>query len=106
MPAPTYNPDEVLQAHVTNLDSSPFLGRLALVRIFNGTLKKGQTVAWARQDGNIKNVRISELLATKALERVPAEEAGPGEIVAVAASKTLPLVKPDRRRKPQAAAAY
>ena len=110
VPAPTYNPDEVLQAHVTNLDSSPFLGRLALERIFNGTLKKGQTVAWARQDGDIKNVRISELLATKALERVPAEEAGPGEIVAVAGieditigetltdaenPKPLPLIKVD-----------
>jgi len=110
VPAPTYNPDEVLQAHVTNLDSSPFLGRLALVRIFNGTLKKGQTVAWARQDGDIKNVRISGLLATKALERVPAEEAGPGEIVAVAGieditigetltdaenPKPLPLIKVD-----------
>ncbi len=110
VPAPIYNPDEVLQAHVTNLDSSPFLGRLALVRIFNGTLKKGQTVAWARQDGDIKNVRISELLATKALERVPAEEAGPGEIVAVAGieditigetltdtenPKPLPLIKVD-----------
>ena len=110
VPAPTYNPDEVLQAHVTNLASSPFLGRLALVRIFNGTLKKGQTVAWARHDGEIKNVRISELLATKALERVPAESAGPGEIVAVAGieditigetltdaenPKPLPLIKVD-----------
>ncbi|MBF1656504.1 MAG: translational GTPase TypA [Rothia mucilaginosa] len=110
VPAPIYNPDEVLQAHVTNLDSSPFLGRLALVRIFNGTLKKGQTVAWARHDGEIKNVRISELLATKALERVPAESAGPGEIVAVAGieditigetltdaenPKPLPLIKVD-----------
>ena len=110
VPAPTYDPDEVLQAHVTNLDSSPFLGRLALVRIFNGTLKKGQTVAWARHDGEIKNVRISELLATKALERVPAESAGPGEIVAVAGieditigetltdaenPKPLPLIKVD-----------
>lgn len=110
VPAPTYNPDEVLQAHVTNLDSSPFLGRLALLRIFNGTLKKGQTVAWVRQDGQTKNVRISELLATKALERVPAESAGPGEIVAVAGieditigetltdsenPKPLPLIKVD-----------
>lgn len=110
VPAPTYDPSEVLQAHVTNLDSSPFLGRLALVRIFNGTLKKGQTVAWARHDGEIKNVRISELLATKALERVPAESAGPGEIVAVAGieditigetltdaenPKPLPLIKVD-----------
>ena len=110
VPAPTYDPNEVLQAHVTNLDSSPFLGRLALVRIFNGTLKKGQTVAWARHDGEIKNVRISELLATKALERVPTESAGPGEIVAVAGieditigetltdaenPKPLPLIKVD-----------
>ena len=110
VPAPTYDPNEVLQAHVTNLDSSPFLGRLALVRIFNGTLKKGQTVAWARHDGEIKTVRISELLATKALERVPAESAGPGEIVAVAGieditigetltdaenPKPLPLIKVD-----------
>ena len=110
VPAPTYDPNEVLQAHVTNLDSSPFLGRLALVRIFNGTLKKGQTVAWARHDGEIKNVRISELLATKALDRVPAESAGPGEIVAVAGieditigetltdaenPKPLPLIKVD-----------
>lgn len=91
VPAPTYNPDEVLQAHVTNLDSSPFLGRLALVRIFNGTLKKGQNVAWSRQDGQIKNVRISELLVTKALERVPAESAGPGEIVAVAGIEEITI---------------
>ena len=91
VPAPTYDPNEVLQAHVTNLDSSPFLGRLALVRIFNGTLKKGQTVAWARHDGEIKNVRISELLATKALERVPAESAGPGEIVAVAGIEDITI---------------
>ncbi|WP_237235489.1 GTP-binding protein, partial [Rothia nasisuis] len=91
VPAPTYNPDEVLQAHVTNLDSSPFLGRLALLRIFNGTLKKGQTVAWVRQNGETKNVRISELLATKALERVPAESAGPGEIVAVAGIEDITI---------------
>ncbi|MBM7051115.1 MULTISPECIES: translational GTPase TypA [unclassified Rothia (in: high G+C Gram-positive bacteria)] len=110
VPAPTYNPDEVLQAHVTNLDSSPFLGRLALLRIFNGTLRKGQTVAWVRHDGQTKSVRISELLATKALDRVPAESAGPGEIVAVAGieditigetltdlenPKPLPLIKVD-----------
>ena len=86
IPAPSYEDDGVLQAHVTNLDASPFLGRLALLRIFSGTLKKGQTVAWARKDGSLKNVRISELLATKGLDRVPAESAGPGEIVAVALS--------------------
>ena len=84
IPAPSYTEGEVLQAHVTNLDASPFLGRLALLRIFNGTLRKGQQVAWARQDGALKTVKITELLATKGLERVPAEEAGPGEIVAVA----------------------
>lgn len=84
IPAPSYDPQAVLQAHVTNLDASPFLGRLALLRIFSGTLRKGQNVAWARQDGTIKNVKITELLATKALERVPADEAGPGDIVAVA----------------------
>ena len=110
VPAPTNDPTEVLQAPVTTQGTSPFLGRLALVRIFNGTLKKGQTVAWARHDGEIKNVRISELLATKALERVPAESAGPGEIVAVAGieditigetltdaenPKPLPLIKVD-----------
>ena len=84
IPAPRYNPEGVLQAHVTNLDASPFLGRLALLRIFNGTLRKGQTVAWARQNGELKTVKITELLATKALDRVPTDSAGPGEIVAVA----------------------
>ena len=91
IPAPSYQEGGVLQAHVTNLDASPFLGRLALLRIFNGTLKKGQTVAWARQDGQLKNVRISELLATKGLERVPAEQAGPGEIVAVAGIEDITI---------------
>jgi GTP-binding protein len=91
IPAPTYDPAGVLQAHVTNLDASPFLGRLALLRIYNGTLKKGQTVAWARQNGELKNVRISELLATKGLTRVPAEEAGPGEIVAVAGIEEITI---------------
>ena len=84
VPAPRYDAEEVLQAHVTNLDASPFLGRLALLRIFNGTLKKNQQVAWARKDGTTKTVKITELLTTKGLERVPAESAGPGEIVAVA----------------------
>ena len=83
VPAPTYDDDAPLQAHVTNLDASPFLGRLALLRVHNGTIRKGQTVAWARHDGSITNVRIGELLATRALERVPTAEAGPGDIVAV-----------------------
>ena len=84
IPAPSYDPDAPLQAHVTNLDASPFLGRLALLRIHNGTLRKGQQVAWARHDGTLQNVKVTELLETKALERVPTEQAGPGEIVAVA----------------------
>ncbi|WP_345764082.1 translational GTPase TypA [Diaminobutyricibacter sp. McL0608] len=84
IPAPTYDPAAPLQAHVTNLDASPFLGRLALLRIFNGTLKKGQTVAWVRHDGDVHNVRVTELMITKALDRYPAESAGPGDIVAVA----------------------
>ena len=91
IPAPSYDPTGVLQAQVTNLDASPFLGRLALLRVFNGTLRKGQTVAWARHDGNLKNVRISELLATKGLDRVPAEQAGPGEIVAVAGIEDITI---------------
>ncbi|WP_077489979.1 translational GTPase TypA [Sinomonas mesophila] len=91
IPAPTYNPEGVLQAHVTNLDASPFLGRLALLRIYNGTLRKGQQVAWARQDGTLKTVKITELLATKALERVPADAAGPGEIVAVAGIEDITI---------------
>jgi len=84
IPAPTYTEGSPLQAHVTNLDASPFLGRLALLRVFNGTIRKGQIVAWARHDGTIQNVKITELLETKALDRVPTDSAGPGDIVAVA----------------------
>ncbi|GAA0741805.1 translational GTPase TypA [Dactylosporangium roseum] len=84
IPAPAYDENAPLQAHVTNLDASPFLGRLALCRVRQGTIRKGQTVAWCREDGSIHNVRISELLMTEALERKPAEEAGPGDIIAVA----------------------
>lgn len=91
IPAPTYEDDAPLQAHVTNLDASPFLGRLALLRIFNGTIRKGQTVAWARHDGTLQNVRITELLETKALTRVPAESAGPGDIVAVAGIEDITI---------------
>ncbi|MGZ4494142.1 MAG: translational GTPase TypA, partial [Nocardioides sp.] len=84
IPAPTYHQDAPLQAHVTNLDSSPFLGRLALVRVEEGTLKKGQQVAWMKRDGSVSNVKITELLVTEGLERKPGEFAGPGDIVAVA----------------------
>ena len=91
IPAPTYEQDAPLQAHVTNLDASPFLGRLALLRVFNGTLRKGQTVAWARHDGTLQNVRITELLETKALDRVPTDSAGPGDIVAVAGIEDITI---------------
>ena len=84
IPAPTYTEDAPLQAHVTNLDSSPFLGRLALVRVKEGTLKKGQQVAWMKRDGSVQNVKVTELLVTEALERKPGESAGPGDIVAIA----------------------
>ena len=84
IPAPTYTEGAPLQAHVTNLDASPYLGRLALCRIVEGTINRGQTVAWCRHDGTISNVRLSELLITKALDRVQAESAGPGDIVAIA----------------------
>ncbi len=84
IPAPTFDADHPLQALVTNLDSSPYVGRLAVCRVHNGTLRRGQTVAWCRVDGSIEKVRVTELYVTEALDRVDAEEAGPGEIVALA----------------------
>ncbi|WP_328423855.1 translational GTPase TypA [Streptomyces sp. NBC_00443] len=84
IPAPTYDEEAPLQAHVTNLDADNFLGRIALVRVEQGELRKGQTVAWIKRDGSISNVRISELMMTEALTRKPAEKAGPGDICAVA----------------------
>jgi GTP-binding protein len=84
VPAPSYDPDAPLQAHVTNLDASNYLGRIALCRVHNGTLNRGQQVAWCRRDGSVERVKISELLRTEALERVPADTAGPGDIVAIA----------------------
>ena len=91
IPAPTHDTDHPLQAHVTNLDASPFLGRIALLRIFNGEIKKGQTVAWMKHDGTVENVRITELLTTKALERVPTESASAGDIVAVAGIENITI---------------
>ena len=84
VPAPRYDPDAPLQAHVTNLDASPYLGRLALCRVRNGYIKKGQTVAWMKTDGSVEKVKVVELLVTQALERMPAESAGPGDMIAVA----------------------
>jgi GTP-binding protein len=84
IPAPRYDSDVPLQAHVTNLDASPYLGRLALCRVHNGTIRKGQQAAWCRADGTVERVRITELLLTRALDRFPAEQAGPGDIIAIA----------------------
>ncbi len=84
VPAPSYDDTAPLQAHVTNLDASPYLGRLALCRVRNGTLRKGQQVAWCKTDGTIERVRLTELLGTRALEQVPIDAAGPGDIVAIA----------------------
>ncbi|CAB4982544.1 MAG: translational GTPase TypA [Actinobacteria bacterium] len=84
IPALVYDPDAPLQAWVTNLDASPYVGRLAMCRMRNGWIRKGQQVAWCRTDGTIEWVKVGELYVTEALERVPVEEAGPGEIIAVA----------------------
>jgi GTP-binding protein len=84
VPAPSYDPAAPLRAHVANLDASSYLGRIALCRVFSGTITKGQQVAWCRRDGSIERVKITELFRTEALDRVPASEAGPGDIIAVA----------------------
>ncbi len=84
IPAPSYTEGAPLQAHVTNLDASPYLGRLALCRVHEGTIRKGQQVAWMKADGTTERVKVVELLMTQALERVSAESAGPGDIIAVA----------------------
>lgn len=84
VPAPEYDADAPLQAHVTNLDADNFLGRIALCRVEQGELRKGQTVTWIKRDGTMSNVRITELMMTEALTRKPAEMAGPGDICAIA----------------------
>jgi len=91
VPAPSYDDEHPLQAHVTNLDASPFLGRLALLRVFNGNIKKGQTVAWVKHDGSVQNAKVTELLITRALDRFPTEQAGPGDIVAVAGFEDITI---------------
>jgi GTP-binding protein TypA/BipA len=84
IPAPTYETGHPLQALVTNLDASPYVGRLALCRVLQGTIRRAQTIAWCRANGTIEQARVTELYVTEALERVEAEEAGAGEIIAVA----------------------
>jgi GTP-binding protein TypA/BipA len=84
IPAPKFDPEAPLQAHVTNLDASPYVGRLAICRVRNGFIQKGKPIAWCRADGTITSARVVELYITEALDRVDADEAGPGEIIAVA----------------------
>ncbi len=84
IPAPEYDPDHPLQAHVTNLDASPYVGRLALCRVRNGTIRSGAPIAWCRSNGTVERATVTDLYVTDALERVEATEAGPGEIIAVA----------------------
>ena len=84
IPAPVYEAEHPLQALVTNLDASPYVGRLALCRVRHGTIRRGQQAAWCRVDGGIERVRISELYVAEGLDRIDAEEAGPGEIIAIA----------------------
>jgi GTP-binding protein len=84
VPAPEFDPEHPLQAHVTNLDASPYVGRIAICRVRNGTIRRGETVAWCRSNGTIERVKVSELYVTESLDRVDADEAGPGEIISVA----------------------
>ena len=84
IPSPVYDPQHPLQALVTNLDASPYVGRIALCRVRHGTLQRGKPVAWCRADGTIETVRITELYITEGLDRVDADEVGPGEIAAIA----------------------
>jgi GTP-binding protein len=84
IPAPQYDPDHPFQAHVTNLDASPYVGRLAICRLRHGTIRRGETAAWCRANGLIERVKITELYVTEALERVEAAEASAGEIISVA----------------------
>jgi len=84
IPAPSYEDGHPLQAHVTNLDASPYVGRLALCRVRQGTIRRGQQVAWCRADGSVERSKVTELYVTEGLERIDAEEAGPGELIAVA----------------------
>jgi GTP-binding protein len=84
IPAPVYEEGHPLQAHVTNLDASPYVGRLALCRVRQGTIRRGQQLAWCRSDGRIERAKVTELYVSEALDRVETSEAGPGELVAVA----------------------
>jgi GTP-binding protein len=91
IPAPEYEEGTPLQAHVTNLDASPYVGRLAICRVHEGTIRSGQQIAWCRADGSVQRASVSELYVTEGLERVSAAEAGPGEIIAVAGMEEVTI---------------
>ena len=91
IPAPRHNPEHPLQAWVTNLDSSPYVGRLAMCRVKHGTIKRGQNVAWCRTDGTIASAKVGELYVTENLDRVEADDAGPGEIIAVSGIEEITI---------------
>ena len=84
IPAPTHDEGHPLQALVTNLDSSPYVGRIALCRVFHGTIRKGNQISWCRTDGSVEKIKVTELYVTESLDRIDAAEAGPGEIIAIA----------------------
>ena len=84
IPAPEHDPEHPFQAHVTNLDASPYVGRIAICRVRHGTIRRSETIAWCRSDNTVERVKVTELYVTEALDRVPAEEAGAGEIISVA----------------------
>ena len=91
IPAPEFDPEAPLQAHVTNLDASPYVGRLAICRVRQGTIRSGQQLGWCRADGSVTRASVSELYVTQGLDRVSAEEAGPGEIIAVAGMEEVTI---------------
>jgi GTP-binding protein len=84
IPPPEHDPEHPLQALVTNLDASPYVGRLALCRVMHGRIRRGQQVAWCRADGSVERAKVAELYVTEELDRVDADDAGPGEVIAVA----------------------
>ena len=91
IPAPEYTEGAPLQALVTNLAADSYLGRLAVCRVHEGTIRKGQQVAWCRADGSIQQAKIVELFVTKELDRVPVDEAGPGDIIAIAGIEDITI---------------
>ena len=95
VPAPQHDPDHPMRAWVTNLDASPYVGRLAVCRVEHGTIRKGQAIAWCREDGSIESARVGTLTVTEALDQVDVDEAGPGELIGNVSIRVLPTERPD-----------